>query len=430
MRVLYRIPLILRMILAASILAPLGAEVLHLVAPRLWPLALLAGSVAAYGALHRFRPQGELIVPGFSVAIPKRWLAPLGILAASISIALIWAIGLQPLMLDFLLALVASVLVASMINGNKSGESRSVDPAEIVAAWPQLTAPGSPIAKALGGSSASIWKRDEVGWSLLLELSSGHTVSEVIAITANLESAFKVRRGSLRIIPDELANRCYLRAVTKDLLRSVEKWPGPSSQSILQPIRLGSFEDGAPALLSLVPEAGKGISVLLAGQTGMGKSSLINVIIGSLANCSDVVLMGIDPQGSELGPWEAVFEPGCLVLDAGVEAERLLDRLEAIMTARTDWLRHQGKRLWTPSSAQPEIVLVVDEAADLASMMELLVQLAKKGRKAGIHLILATQRSSAKSLGEWGTELSAQFGVKICLGVSSITDVNIVLGAG
>ncbi|MGH7883922.1 MAG: FtsK/SpoIIIE domain-containing protein, partial [Candidatus Dormibacteraceae bacterium] len=370
-------------------------------------------------------------IPGISWEIPSRWLAPGGVLLGTIWVALAWALGLSRFLLyPLLAAALVSLLVALFKSRGQGGGRGELDPAEVVASWSQFTALGSPIAKALVGSKASIWKRDEVGWSLLLELSSGHTVSEVIAITPNLESALKVRKGSLRIIPDELAHRCFLRAVTKDLLSSTEKWPGPSSQSILEPLRLGTFEDGAPALLSLVPEASKGVSLLLAGQTGMGKSSLINIIVGSLANYRDVVLMGIDPQRTELGPWQAAFEPDCLVLEAGAKAERLLERLVAIMSVRTKLLASQGRRSWVPSANQPEIVLVVDEAADLVSMMELLFLLARKGRKVGIHLILATQRSSAKSLGEWGTELSAQFGVKICLGVNSITDVNIVLGPG
>ncbi|MGH7868658.1 MAG: hypothetical protein ACREP9_13770, partial [Candidatus Dormibacteraceae bacterium] len=314
---LARIPNWLGFILVASILALFTVETLHLTMPGLWPLAIFLGAAGMYGVWWKIRPQAQFSIPCLSWEISSRWLAPGCVLLGVVWVALIWAFGLNRFLLYPLLAAAFVLLLVALFKGRRQDGGRGErDPAEVVASWLQFTAPGAPIAKALGGSKASIWKRDEVGWSLLLELSSGHTVSEVIAITANLESALKVRRGSLRIIPDELANRCYLRAVTKDLLKAVEKWPGPSSQSILQSIRLGTFEDGASALLLLVPEAGKGVSLLLAGQTGMGKSSLINIIVGSLANCRDVVLMGIDPQGTELGPWESVFEPGYLVLNS------------------------------------------------------------------------------------------------------------------
>lgn len=93
-------------------------------------------------------------------------------------------------------------------------------------------------------------------------------------------------------------------------------------------------------------------------------------------------------------------------------------------------MAQMGTREWWPSPENPEIVLVADEFADLVSQMPRLVHLARAGRKAGIHCILATQRPSAKALGDVGGELRAMFGAAVCLRVSSVTDVNVVLGPG
>ena len=76
-------------------------------------------------------------------------------------------------------------------------------------------------------------------------------------------------------------------------------WPGPSVSSISEAIELGPFEDADPCRVSFLRR-----HVLFGGATGAGKSGGLNVLIGNLSACRDVVLWGIDlKKGMELSPW-------------------------------------------------------------------------------------------------------------------------------
>lgn len=416
-------------LLGAPVVAFL-VEALHLRAPHAWPAVVVAGGALAYGAWWRVRPSGSAHL--WRARIPARWLAPGAIIAGALWTTCAWIAGLDRALLALLvLASIVGAVVAIKRGGGKAPAARrGSDPAQIVAEWDTLTGGKSPIAGALSGSSARIHDRDDMGWTLRIELVAGHTADELVAIARNIESALRLRRGALRIQPDDLAHVAHLRAIERDVLSKPVRWAEPDTASVLDPIRLGTFEDGEAALVRLVPEAGRGVSLVLAGLPGAGKSGLLNIVLAALARCADAVLAGIDPQGSELGPWEDVFEPGLLALDAGADAERVLDRLLAIMAARQQLLKARGIRYWTPSPEAPEVVLVVDEAADLARSMEALDEIVRKGRKLGVHVVMATQRPSAKALGEWGSEVISKCGGRICLRVSTVTEVNIALGPG
>lgn len=298
-----------------------------------------------------------------------------------------------------------------------------------ISRWPELTAPPSPLSKALAGSTAEVWRKDAVGWTLRVTLAPGRTADEVQALSAALESALDVRRGSLRVLPDERARRVAVKVVTKDLLSEPIRWAAPPGRSISDPVHLGVFEDGAPCELRLLPAPGGALNVALAGLPGSGKSSVLNVLIAALAACRDVVLAGVDPAGVEMGPWEGCFDPELLALDVA-DAETVLLRLLAKMAERNRLLRAKGVRVWTPSPEHPELVLFVDEAAALREHMGLLDKLASQGRKAGMHVVVATQRPSSEALGAAGKELLAKQQVKIALRLATRDDVDVAMGRG
>ena len=75
-------------------------------------------------------------------------------------------------------------------------------------------------------------------------------------------------------------------------------WPGPSVTSVTQPIDLGPFEDASPCRVLFMRRHG-----LFGGTTGSGKSNGLNVLMGNLVACRDVVIWAIDlKKGMELGP--------------------------------------------------------------------------------------------------------------------------------
>ena len=142
---------------------------------------------------------------------------------------------------------------------------------------------------------------DVWGWRARIRLARGQTISDVIAKIPALESALGTFCGAVRVYPtiDDLAHRCELRVLEIDPHANAIPWPGPSMSSITEPITLGPFEDGAPCRVLFLRR-----HALPGGGTGSGKSGGLNVLMGNLSACTDVVIWAIDlKRGMELGSW-------------------------------------------------------------------------------------------------------------------------------
>ena len=159
---------------------------------------------------------------------------------------------------------------------------------------------------------------------------------------------------------------------------------------------------------AVVADLGKMPHVLVAGQTGSGKSVMINTIISSLLyrnSPSDLKLILVDPKRVELKPYDDIPH---LLTPVITEPEKCISALKwavAEMERRYKALDDAGKRNITEYNAvkqeegMPYIVIVIDELADLMMMAArdveaLIVRIAQKARAVGIHLVLATQRPS------------------------------------
>lgn len=148
--------------------------------------------------------------------------------------------------------------------------------------------------------------------------------------------------------------------------------------------------------------------LLVAGQTGSGKSVMINTILTSLLyrnSPSDLKLILVDPKQVELKPYDGIPH---LLSPVITEPEKCISALKwsvAEMERRYKALAEAGKRnigeynSVKQGEGMPYIVIVIDELADLMMMAArdveaLVVRIAQKARAVGIHLILATQRPS------------------------------------
>jgi len=158
----------------------------------------------------------------------------------------------------------------------------------------------------------------------------------------------------------------------------------------------------------VVADLAKMPHLLVAGQTGSGKSVMINDILTSLLyrnSPSDLKLILVDPKQVELTPYNDVPHLLTPVIN---EPEKCISALKwavAEMERRLRTMAEVGKRniaeynTLKKEEGMPYIVVVIDELADLMMMAArdveaLIVRLAQKARAAGIHLILATQRPS------------------------------------
>ncbi|MBD3392965.1 MAG: hypothetical protein GF418_12740, partial [Chitinivibrionales bacterium] len=171
----------------------------------------------------------------------------------------------------------------------------------------------------------------------------------------------------------------------------------------------------------LVSDITKMPHLLIAGQTGSGKSVCINSIICSLLMTKkpeELRLIMVDPKKVELSYYEGIPHLMSPVVTESKEAVKALQWAVIEMTRRYKILARAGarnidsfNRRITEGSiregALPEednkplafIVIIVDELADLiltakGDVEALIQRIAQLARAVGIHLIVATQRPS------------------------------------
>jgi len=159
---------------------------------------------------------------------------------------------------------------------------------------------------------------------------------------------------------------------------------------------------------AMVGELNKMPHLLIAGQTGSGKSVTINTLLTSLLyrnSPSDMKLILVDPKQVEMTPYEDIPHLLAPIITKPEECVSALKWATNEMERRYSLLaeekvrdikayNHQKK-----DEAMPYIVIVIDELADLMMIAArdveaLIVRLAQKARAVGIHLVLATQRPS------------------------------------
>jgi hypothetical protein len=291
-----------------------------------------------------------------------------------------------------------------------------------VAAWPD-------IAKAIGlpGSKIQSATVDLWGWRARVRLARGQTIADVTARMPAIESALGTYRGAVRVYPtgDGKANRCELRVLDTDPHAEAIPWPGPSARSIAEPVDLGPFEDAEPCRVSFLRR-----HALFAGTTGSGKSGGLNVLMGTLASCDDVVIWAIDlKKGMELQPWAPCIDR---LATTPEEAAALLADAVAILQARAAHLAATGRRVWQPSPEMPALVIIVDEYAELTDeapgAMGDTDSIARLGRAVAVTLIAATQRPTQKAMGQGAVR--SQMDTRICFRVRERRDVDLILGQG
>ena len=288
--------------------------------------------------------------------------------------------------------------------------------------WPDIAR-----ATGLAGSQIMSALVDVWGWRARLRLARGQTISDVVGKIPAIESGLGTFRGAVRVYPtpDDLANRCELRVLDIDPHADAIPWPGPSTATITEPIDLGPFEDATPCRVLFLRR-----HVLFGGATGAGKSGGLNVLIGNLAACGDVVIWGIDlKKGMELGPWAPCINRLATTPD---EARQLLADAVKVLEARAALLAERGQRLWEPTPDMPALIIVIDEYAELADDTPDAIRdadsIARRGRAVAVNLVAATQRPTQKAMGQGAVR--SQMDVRIAFRVRERKDVDLILGQG
>lgn len=206
--------------------------------------------------------------------------------------------------------------------------------------------------------------------------------------------------------------------------RHTDPFPYTPGAGIAVPERGGRFDVRYP-----------GEHVLIAGQSGAGKSSWVNVIIAEALHAEHrPVLWGIDFKRVELGPWAPVFDR--IALEPG-NADQLLDDLIVEVDRRSHALEGHARK-WTPGCGFAPLLLVVDELAQVcylpwpgedkqapAQRLAKLARIGSMGRALGIQMVVATQNPLAEIVGRIRDNMQ----LTVCNWVRGEAEAGVALGS-
>jgi DNA segregation ATPase FtsK/SpoIIIE, S-DNA-T family len=236
---------------------------------------------------------------------------------------------------------------------------------------------------------------------------SGIKLGRITALDNNL--ALDLAAHSIRIeapIPGKRAVGVEVPNLRSATVRLSSIFVSQEWQGITGPLGFAIGKDiaGIPVVADLdsMPH------LLIAGQTGSGKSVMINTVLTSFLyrnSPSDLKLILVDPKQVELKPYDDIPHLLAPVITEPEQCVSALKWATIEMDRRYRALVEVGKRNISEYNAlkkeegMPYIVIVIDELADLMMLASrdvegLIVRIAQKARAVGIHLILATQRPS------------------------------------
>ena len=168
------------------------------------------------------------------------------------------------------------------------------------------------------------------------------------------------------------------------------------------------------------------VHVLACGETGSGKSIFLHNIV--LNNLRDKEIEIIDPKSNEFSMYDGVNDVS--VHTDQKEFHRIFKRIHEEMEDRFKILKDAGARDISEIRTMRRKILIVDEFSsmfDNKSIKDYLIRICSKSRACGIHVILCTQRASAKIL---SGDVKVNFPTRVCFKVPSPVDSRVILDAG
>lgn len=255
-----------------------------------------------------------------------------------------------------------------------------------------------------------------------VEPGPGVKVSRFASLQEDLALALKA--SAIRILAPipgksvvgiEIPNRRLQTVYCREILESESFNEGKNdSDKIL--IVLGKDITGTPFTMNLA----RAPHILIAGQTGSGKSVCINVLMASILfskTPEELRLILVDPKVVELKLYEKIPHLMFPVITQPENAVKVLQwacvemdkRYEILAKARVRNLAGFNQKVLAGELPEevpldkrehmPFLVIIIDELADLMMVAgkeveKSIARIAQKARAVGIHLVLATQRPS------------------------------------
>ncbi len=271
-------------------------------------------------------------------------------------------------------------------------------------------------------------------------ISSGINVKRITSIADNIALEMAANGGVRIEIPIPGTNLFGIEIPNKEVmsvsLGEVLVSPEMSTAKSALAVALGKDIAGRAVVCDLA----KMPHLLIAGQTGSGKSVCINTIINSIlfrSSPEEVRMIMIDPKVVELQCYNVV--PHLLIpvvsdphKAAGALAwavAEMLDRYHKMQSKNVRELNAYNAKMGPGEERLPRIVIVIDELADLMlackkEVEESIIRLAQLARAAGIHMLVATQRPTVDVITGL---IKANIPSRIAFAVSSSIDSRTIL---
>jgi S-DNA-T family DNA segregation ATPase FtsK/SpoIIIE len=279
-----------------------------------------------------------------------------------------------------------------------------------------------------------------------VELDPGIRVSKVTQLQGDIAMALAV--GKVRIeapIPGKRAVGIEVPNSVRRIvsLRSCTGSDEFEASSSPLAIALGKDVAGKPVVVDLeaMPH------LLVAGQTGSGKSVCLHTIIVSLlmrTTPDELRLVLVDPKRVEMTRYDGIPHLYAPVVSSVRETADVLRKTIREMQRRLDKFAVSGVSNITEYNAEivgvedlagetpphmPLIVVIIDELADLmmqarAEVEQSLCRLAQLARAAGIHVVVATQRPSVNVI---TGHIKANFPARVAMRLPASHDSRTIL---
>jgi S-DNA-T family DNA segregation ATPase FtsK/SpoIIIE len=272
-----------------------------------------------------------------------------------------------------------------------------------------------------------------------LEVALGTKLAKIMSLSNDLAMALAAPGGQIRVeapIPGrslvgiEVPNRSLEVVPIRQILESEAMKQSKSKITV----PLGLDVSGKPR----VADIAKMPHVLIAGQTGSGKSVCINSWISTIlfrASPDEVKMIMVDPKRVELTPYNGIPH---LLVPVINEPEKVVSALKwavGEMENRYKMFTEIGAKNIEDFNNKagfqtvPYILIFIDELAEImlfspAEVEDNICRLAQMARAVGIHLILATQRPSVNVITGL---IKANIPARMAFAVASMMDSRVIL---
>lgn len=271
-------------------------------------------------------------------------------------------------------------------------------------------------------------------------VSSGVNVKRIMGIADNIALDMAANGGVRIEVPIPGTNLFGVEVPNKEIqsVTLAEVLLSPEMKAAKSPLAVALGRDiaGKPIICDLA----KMPHLLIAGQTGSGKSVCINAIINSMlfrSSPDEVRMIMIDPKVVELQCYNVV--PHLLIpvvsdphKAAGAlqwAVAEMLDRYHKMQSKNVREVSAYNAKLGPGEERLPRIVIIIDELADLMlackkEVEESIIRIAQLARAAGIHMVVATQRPTVDVITGL---IKANIPSRIAFAVSSSIDSRTIL---